>query len=122
MPLPDHVVTDIETQIVERDGAVHLLFSRRVEGELRSAQTDHVMWPAEQALAAGEAIIDMAFEADTGLKPVGPAAKAELVNKQRKLLVPRVALMLNSLREKRTLGNEALAREIVDTVFSEIFS
>ena len=120
--LPDHVVSDIQTQIVQRDGNVHLLFSSEVEGELKPAETNHVMLPAQVALDAGQAIIDLAFEADTGLKPLGPAAKAELVKKHRDKLLPRVALMLRSQREKRVVSHDALARQIIDSVFSEVFS
>ena len=116
-----HYLADIQTQIVQREGAVHLLFSRDVEGELRPAETDHVMWPAQAALDAGQAIIDLAFEADTGLKPVGPAAKAELVRKHRAKLVPRLTLILNSMREQRATDNKALAAILVDAVFKEIF-
>ena len=121
-PLPDHVVADLQTTIVQRDGKVHLLFSRDVEGELKSAETNHVLFPAATALDVGQMIIDLAFEADTGLKPLGPAAKAELVKKHRDKLLPRVRLMLNDLRDRKTVDNAKLARQIVDTVFSEVFS
>lgn len=120
--LPDHVVADLLTTVAGRDGAVHLLFSRDVEGELRAADTNHVMWPAKTALDIGQMIIDLAFEADTGLKPLGPAAKAELVKKHREKLIPRVAMMMNSMREKRTISNDALARQIMDVVCAEVFS
>jgi hypothetical protein len=119
---PDHIVADIQTQAVQRDGKVHLLFSRDVEGQLRSAETSHVMWPASEALRAGQMIIDLAFEADTGLKPVGPAAKAELVNKHRKVLLQRVEVMLNSMREKRILKTHDLAVAVVDVCLKEIFA
>ena len=121
-PLPDHVVADLQTTVVQRDGKVHLLFSRDVEGEMRSAQTDHLMLPAQVALDMGQMIIDLAFEADTGLKPLGPAAKAELVRKHRQKLIPRVALMMGSLREQRTVSNDAIARQIIDAVCAEVFS
>jgi len=120
--LPDHVVADLLTTVAARDGAVHLLFSRDVEGDLRAADTNHVMWPAKTALDIGQMVIDMAFEADTGLKPLGPAAKAELVRKHREKLIPRVAMMMNSLRHKRTVSNDALARQIMDVVCAEVFS
>jgi hypothetical protein len=100
---------------------VHLLFSRDVEGELKSAETNHVLFPAATALDVGQMIIDLAFEADTGLKPLGPAAKAELVKKHREKLIPRIGLMLNSMREKKTVNNSALARQIMDTVCAEVF-
>ncbi len=120
-PLPDHVIADLHTTIVQRDGKVHLLFSRDVEGELKSAETNHVLFPAATALDVGQMIIDMAFEADTGLKPLGPAAKAELVKKHRDKLIPRIGLMMNSMREKKTISNSALAREIIDVVCAEVF-
>jgi hypothetical protein len=119
--LPDHVVADLQTTIVQRDGKVHVLFSRDVEGELKSAETNHVLFPAATALDVGQMIIDLAFEADTGLKPLGPAAKAELVKKHREKLIPRIGLMLNSMREKKTVNNSALARQIMDTVCAEVF-
>lgn len=122
MSLPDHVLAELNTQVVQREGHVHLLFSRDVEGEMRSVETDHIMWPAATALDIGRIIIDLAFEADTGVKPLGPAAKAEMVKKHRERLVPRIGLMLNSLREKKTVSNSALARELVDVFCSEVFS
>lgn len=121
-PLPDHVVADLQTTVVQRDGKVHLLFSRDVEGELKSAQTDHLMLPAQTALDMGQMIIDLAFEADTGLKPLGPAAKAELVRKHRERLIPRIALMVKSMRENKTISTDALARQIMDVICSEVFS
>ena len=120
--LPDHVIADLQSQIVQREGKVHILFSRDVEGEVKPALTDHVMWPADTALSVGQAIIDLAFEADTGLKPLGPAAKAELVKRHRDKLIPRISLMLGSLREDRLTSNQALATKIMDTFCSEVFS
>ena len=121
-PLPDHAIADLQTTVVQRDGKVHLLFSRDVEGELRSAQTDHLMLPADTALSMGQMIIDLAFEADTGLKPLGPAAKAELVRKHREKLIPRIALMVKSMRENKTVSTDAIARQVMDAVCSEVFS
>ena len=115
-------MADIQTQVVCRDGAVHLLFSRDVEGELRPAETHHVIWGAAEALRAGQCIIDMAFEADTGLKPLGPAAKAELVERHRKKLIPRLELMIKRQREQPTMPNRKFAVTIMDIVCSEIFS
>ena len=118
---PDHIVADLQTTAVQRDGKVHLLFSRDVEGELKAAETDHVMWPAGTALSLGQMIIDLAFEADTGLKPLGPTAKAELIRKHRDTLIPRIGLMLNSQREKKTVSNSMLARQIFDIFSNEVF-
>lgn len=115
---------DLLAQIVQREGKVMLLFSRRHEasGKLLPEKTDHYMVDPEGALLMAECLSTMAFEADTGLKPVGTALKASLVQEHRKKLEPRLAVMLNSMRENRLVTNKALARQLVDTIFSEIFS
>ncbi len=74
------------------------------------------------AILIAEAMTAAAFEADTGLKPVGPALKASLVQKHRDILIPRLALMLNTLREDKTLSNGQVALKLMDAVCSEVFS
>ena len=118
----NHVEAPIEGQVVMRDGKVLLLFSRRVEGELRRAETDNMSLDPEAALMMAELLTAMAFEADSGLKPVGPALKASLVEKHRHKLLPRTTLMLNDLREKRTVSNRQLATQILDVFCAEVFS
>lgn len=113
---------DLEMQIVAREGKVMLLFSIRRSGELVPAKTDHMLLPPQAAMQAAELLANLAFEADTSLKPVGPALKAELVQRHRDKLIPRLSLMLNSLRENRTVSNGQLATQIMDAVCSEIFS
>lgn len=115
---------DLLAQIVQRDGKVLLLFSRRHEssGELVPEKTDHYMIDPEGALAMAELLSAMAFEADTGLKPVGEVLKAELVQRHRDKLAPRLALMLNTLRENKRMSNEQLAKQMLDAFCSEVFS
>ncbi len=115
---------DLLAQIVQRDGKVLLLFSRRHEstGELVPEKTDHYMVDPEGALMMAECLSTMAFEADTGLKPVGDTLKAELVKRHREKLTPRLALMLNTLRENRKYSNAQIAQQLMDAFFSEVFS
>ncbi len=120
----DAIRNDLLAQVVQRDGRVIMLFSRRHEasGDLVSEKTDHYMVDPAGALMMAECLSTMAFEADSGLKPVGETLKASLVKQHREKLEPRLTIMLNSQRENRTLGNKALARQVMDVIFSEIFS
>lgn len=112
---------DIETQVVHRDGKVMLLFSRRNEkNELRSAHTDHLMLDPAKALDAAEIITAVAFEADTGLKPVGSTLKASLVEKHRKMLKPIIETVLRTkINAKRPLEEMSVA--VLDEMCKEIF-
>jgi len=112
---------DLEMQVVHKDGKVVMLFSRRESGDLKPAFTDHMSLPPQTAIHAAQASTDMAFEADTNLKPVGPTLKASLVQQHRDKLIPRINVMLNSLRENREVTNGQLALQIMDTVCAEIF-
>ena len=120
--MTDHVSADIQGQVVVRDRRVHVLFSRVVEGELRPAETDNLQLDPPAALAMAELLTDMAFEADDGLKPVGPALKANLVDKHRRKLLPRLTLIIKSRREVSTVSHHDLARLLLDAVFNEVFT
>lgn len=121
-PTASHINAELLIQVVTRMQLVHVLFSRNVEGEVRPAMTDNVSLDPPAALHMAEQLTAMAFEADTSLKPVAPTLKATLVAKHREKLLPRVALMLNTLREDRSRSNAQLAETIIDQVFSEVFS
>lgn len=75
----------------------------------------------ENCLLITEAMATAAFEARDGMKPVGPALKAEIVERHRMTLTQRVALMLNTLRDDRTKSNGQVARDIVDVMLAEVF-
>lgn len=75
----------------------------------------------EPALDFAEAISKEAFEARDGVKLAGPALKAGLIEKHKLKLTPRIALLLNSLREDKTKTNQYLSEQIISTIFSEIF-
>ena len=111
---------DIETQVVHRDGKVMLLFSKRVDGELKPAQTDHLMLDPEAAVYAAELLTSVAFEADTNLKPVGDTLKASLVDKHRKKLKGVFETVLRTgINHKVGLGK--LATQLLDEMCKEIF-
>lgn len=115
---------DLLAQVVQREGKVLILFSRRSKatGELVAERTDHYMIDPEGALSMAELLSSMAFEADTGLKPVGETLKAELVKKHREKMTPRLVLMLNTLRENKRFSNLQITNQLLDTFFSEVFS
>lgn len=117
------VHADLEMQIVARDKAVFLLFSRKPAdgGDKVPALTDNMVLAPDTALMASQVLADMAFEADDGLKMPG-AQKLALVEKHRAKLLPRLEVMLNSLRERKTLSNEQLAQQMLDTFCAEVFS
>jgi len=114
---------NIDMQVVARDRAVTLLFSRRPDdnGDPAPAAVDHMTMDPETALLAAQMITDLAFEADSSIKPVGPALKANLIEKHRAVLIPRITTVMNSLRTKRTVTNQQLAVQLMDIVCSEVF-
>lgn len=115
--------SDIEMQVVARPKVVELLFSRRASdsGDRVPAMTDNMRMDPETALLSAQMITDMAFEADESIKPVGPALKANLVEKHRSVLGPRIATVLNSTREKKTITNDQLAKQLLDIFCAEVF-
>ena len=114
---------DLEMQIAARDGMIVLLFSRRKDnGDAEKAHTDHFAFPANLASQMAQTICDLAFEIDTSLKPVGTALKADLVQRHKDKLMPRINVVLGTLREDKTLSNGQLALKLIDIIFSEIFS
>lgn len=117
----DDPARDIETQVVHRAGKVMMLFSRRNEkNELTAAQTDHLILDPAKALDAAEILTGMAFEADTGLKPVGATLKASLVDKHRKMLKPIIETVLRTkINAKRPLEEMSVA--VLDEMCKEIF-
>jgi hypothetical protein len=80
-----------------------------------------VKYDPRNAVDIAKALTGLAFEADTGLKPVGETLKADLVQKHRDVLIPRISLMLNSLREDKLKSNGQIALSIMDAVCGEVF-
>jgi hypothetical protein len=114
--------TDIEMHVVARDGSVHLLFSEKDQaGQPRPAFTANFLLSAEDALTMSSLIADLALQEDTGLR-IPDAMKEELVQRHRKTLMDRIAVVLNSQREKKTVNNRSLARTLVDIMSNEVFN
>jgi hypothetical protein len=117
------VRTDIEMQVVARDGSVWLLFNEedRETKAKRAAYTPNFILSASDALTLSALIADLAFETDSGLK--APASvKAELIERHRKTLSDRLTVVLNSMREKKTTSNRQLAKQVVDICMREVFA
>lgn len=112
----------IETQVVQRDGKVIMIFStRNGDQELERARTDNLMLDPVNAIQAAELLTAMAFEADTSLKPVGATLKPALIERHRDKLIPLIATILRTkINAKESPGQMALA--IMDEVCKEIFS
>ena len=123
MSIAERVIrTDIELQVVARDKQVHLLFNERDEkGDARAAYTPNFLLSASDALTLSSLLADLAFEEDAGLR-VPEAQKAELVQRHRKTLMDRISVVLNTQREKKTIDNRSLARQLVDIMSKEVFS
>jgi hypothetical protein len=67
-------------------------------------------------------LIDHVYTERGDLKPAGGAVKHELVERHRKKLTQRLSVMLNSTREKKTVSNQKLAKELVEAMLKEVFS
>lgn len=77
---------------------------------------------AQQMINLAMGLIDHAYEQRGDLKPAGGSVKHELIERHRKKLTKRLELMLNSTRERKTTSNPALAKQMVDTMLSEVFA
>jgi hypothetical protein len=115
--------TDIEMTVAARDGSIHLLFNETDgAGEKRPAFTSNFLLSASDALAFSTLLADLAFEAETSLKPAGNVVKAELMERHRVTLTDRLTVVLNSRREQKTTSNRGLAKLLVDIMMAEVFS
>jgi len=103
------------------DKQVVLLFSAKPDFSSPMPVDRWVLDPRE-CLDISEAMATAAFTAREELKPVGPALKAELVERHRMKLTQRLALVLNSTRENKKVSNGKLAQELVEIMLKEVFS
>ena len=102
------------------EGKVLVLFTKDPEGSKPANLSQWRIDPAE-CLEIVNAMADAAFEADTNIKPVGPALKASLVEQHRMKLTARFALMLTAMRQDRLKSDGEVAKNLVDAALSEIF-
>lgn len=82
---------------------------------------------AQADVQCGQLVIDLAmflidhvYELRGDLKPLDGATKHELKERSRRKLVQRLTVMLNSMREQRSLSTAALARQLVDVCLKEV--
>ena len=109
---------DIGVAVV--NGKVVLKFFR--EGTTESRNVQQIELDHQNAIDIARGMTDAAWELRDGVKPVGDSLKAELIERHRDTLRPRLNIMLNSTRENKTVTNGKLAMSIIDVIFSEIFS
>ena len=82
---------------------------------------NYVELEPQNCLDICEAMSAAAFEARDDLKPAGPALKASLVERHHDKLVPRIALMLGSMRQDKLKSDGNIAEQIVTTCLAEVF-
>jgi hypothetical protein len=105
-------MTEPTTIAVKREGEfIVLKFSRNV---------DYIEMAEQNAKDIACAITDAAFEG--GVKPANDSIKAALTERHFHVLVPRLTLVLNTLREKKRLSNGQLAMKVVEVCLNEIFT
>ena len=83
---------------------------------------EHIEFDSQNAIDIARAMTDAAFEIRDGVKPVGDTLKTELIERHRDTLIPRINLMLNSLREKKKVSNGNLSMQLIGTMLSEVFT
>ncbi len=67
------------------------------------------------------ATMDSIYEARGDLKPAGGALKQELIERHRRTLTTRIALHMNTMRERKKMSNQELAAHFVDLMLKEVF-
>lgn len=101
----------VEMVLDIRDGMVVQEFQRPMK---------RVIYEPRNIIAVATKMTDLAFEADTKLKPVGDSLKAELVERHRVTLINRLALVLKDKRMTK-MNDRALSRMLVEIMLREVF-
>lgn len=110
----------VYVRVGDENGQVVVLFTKDPEGSFPSNISQWRTDPAE-CLEIVAAMADAAFRAGEGMKPVGPALKATLVEQHRMKLTQRFALMLSTMRGDKLVSNGQIAQRMVDAALQEIF-
>lgn len=121
-----HIRTDIQMQVVAAPSPlkeIHMLFSEENEKkELVPAFTSNFLMSPHDAVMFAGLTADLAYEIETGLKAAGAGLKAALIERARVKLTARVALMLRSMREDKTISHAKIAQEVVDACLKEVYT
>lgn len=91
------------------DGAKMMMFAAEADPEM-----------AQLVINVSMAIVDAIYEARGDIKPAGGAMKKELIERDRRTLTDRLTVVLNSAREKKTISNRSLARQVVDICLAKV--
>jgi len=102
----------VQVAVKGEDGKVILKFDRDI---------NYLEMEPQNTFDIAEAMCSAAFECRDGVKPVGTALKAELVERHRMRLTQRLSLVMNGSRENRTISNAKLAQQLVDICLAEVF-
>lgn len=105
-------------EYVALSGAEPLMIGQRLILAGVEAQPEH----AQAGIAVAMALIDGIYDLRGDLKPAGGAVKHELIERHRAVLTQRLAIMLNSQREKKKVSNQALAKMLTEAMLNEVFS
>ena len=68
------------------------------------------------------AAVDAIYDEFPLLKGVDWNSKKEMIDRHRRTLIKRLEVVLNSTREKRTVGNARLAQELVEICLKEVLT
>lgn len=77
---------------------------------------------ADESVRLGYTLIERGWEARPELKPLDDNKKHDLVERHRRTLTKRLEVVLNSLREKKTMSNRTVAKQLVQLMLNEVFS
>ena len=81
----------------------------------------HWVTDPENCLLIAEAMAAAAFECKGGVQPAGPALKASIVDRHHDKMVPRIALMLGSMRGDKKKSDGYIAEQITSTLLAAVF-
>lgn len=110
----------VYAKLVHDQGKAIILFSESPEF-LEPVRIDRWVMDPQEGLVIAEHLAQTCFEARDGVKPVGAALKAEIVERHRMTLTHRVALMLGTLREDKNKSDGQVAQAVVEACLKEVF-
>jgi len=103
---------EVQMHLAIENGKIRIQFDR---------DTQLIVFEPANALELCERLADMAYQARGSIPVADGALKHELVERNRKTLTTRLALMLNSLREDKSYSTLKLAQVLVDTCLKQVY-
>ena len=99
------------------EGQVLLMFADQPDGTGQRSISHWHIDPA-QCLDIIEAMAQAAFEADSGLKPVGDVAKSQIIERTRMKLTTRYSLMFQTARWDKSISDGKLAQDVTCLLYT----